>query len=479
MNKSVVFYILGKIFLCEALLLAPSLAVAAIYNEPVSVKAFIISILISLILGVLLTIKKPKDRSVRLREGFVITAISWVAISIIGSLPFIFSGSITNPFSALFETVSGFTTTGSSVLAEVESLDKSIIFWRSFTHWVGGMGVLVFLLMLKPLKGGSTVNIMKAESPGPQVEKLVPKLQSTAQILYGIYIVMTVVQIIILLLGGMSLFDSLTTTFGTAGTGGFGIKNDSMASYSPFIQNTVTIFMILFGVNFSAYFLILQGKPKKALLEEVKWYFAIIAIAIIIIAFNVNYMYSGFGESLRHSAFQVGSIITTTGYSTTDFNLWPSLSKTILVLLMFIGACAGSTGGGIKVSRIIILCKSVKNEFMQFLHPQKNSKIFMDKKPLENSVVRSINAFLAAYFVIFALSILLISLDNFDLTTNFTAVATTLNNIGPGLEKVGPAGNFGSYSNFSKLVLTFDMLAGRLELFPMLLIFKKATWKKF
>lgn len=365
-------------------------------------------------------------------------------------------------------------------MPDVESVPRGMIFWRSFTHWIGGMGVLVFLLMLKPLSGASSVNLMKAESPGPQVEKLVPKLRTTARILYGIYIVMTIIQIIILLLGKMPLFDAVTITFGTAGTGGFGIKNDSMASYSPYLQKVVTIFMILFGVNFSFYFLALQGKLKRAfIMEEVRWYFIIILSAIAIICFNTNHMYETIEETIRHAAFQVGSIITTTGYATTDFNIWPEVSRTVIILLMFIGACAGSTGGGIKVSRIVILVKTFHKETKQLLHPQSLSKVKMDGKTVPHEVVRMINVFFITYMLIFATSLLLISFDNKDFITNFTSVATALNNVGPGLEMVGPTQNFGHFSNFSTLVLTFDMLAGRLELFPLLLLFKKETWKKF
>ncbi len=479
MNKSAIRYFLGWIMLCEAALLLLPLAVSVIYSEPASIKAFIITILICAALGTLFIVKKPTSRTLYIREGFIITTLTWLIISILGSLPFMISGAITSPVSALFETVSGFTTTGSSILADVESLDKGILFWRSFTHWIGGMGVLVFILMLRPLSGGSTVNIMKAESPGPQVEKLVPRLQSTAQILYAIYIIMTFIQIVVLLLGGMSLFDSVTTTFCTAGTGGFGIKNDSLASYSPFLQNTITIFMILFGVNFSAYFLLLQGKLKKSLMEEVKWYLGIILIAVLIITFNTRGFYGTFGETIRHSAFQVGSVITTTGYSTVNFDLWPALSKTILVILMFVGACAGSTGGGMKVSRILILVKTVKKELKQYLHPQRTAKISLDKKPVEHTVLRATNVYFVTYMLIFVASILLISIDNFDPATNFTAVTATLNNIGPGLSLVGPMENFDKFSVFSKLVLTFDMLIGRLEIFPMLMLLNPAAWRKF
>ena len=480
MNKAVVLYILGRILMFEALFLVLPLAVSVIYSESASIFAFSVTIAISLVLGILMSIKKPKNRSMYLREGFAITALSWLVISIIGSIPFILSGAIPSPVSALFETVSGFTTTGASILSDVESLDKGMLFWRSFTHWIGGMGVLVFLLMLKPITGGSTVNLMKAESPGPQVEKLVPKLQSTAQILYAIYIVLTLLEMISLLIAGMTMFDAVTTALGTAGTGGFGIKNDSIASYSPAIQWIVTIFMILFGVNFSAYFMLLLGKFKKAFaMEEVRWYFGIILLAIITIAFNIRGIYPTMSETIRQSAFQVGAIITTTGFSTTDFNLWPSTAKTILVIIMFVGACAGSTGGGIKVSRIIILFKTVKKELQYFLHPLRVSKTTLDKKSVAHNVVRSINVFMVAYILIFVASVLLISIDNYDLVTNFTATAATLNNIGPGLSLVGPMENFSLFSDFSKLVLIFNMIAGRLEIFPILLLFKRETWKSF
>ncbi len=397
-----------------------------------------------------------------------------------GALPFIFSGSIPNPVDAIFETVSGFTTTGASILADVEILPHCVLIWRSFTHWIGGMGVLVFILSLLPLTGGYHMNLMKAESPGPSVSKLVPKVQSTAKILYGIYFVMTVIQIILLLLGGMPLFDSLCAAFGTAGTGGLGIKSDSMAGYSTYLQVVITIFMILFGINFNAYFLLITRKFAQAFkMEEVRYYLGIIAIAVLIITCNIYHMYGSVSESLQQAAFQVGSIITTTGYATTDFNLWPEISRTILVMLMFIGACAGSTGGGIKVFRILILCKTIRKELHIFLHPNAVKKIKMDGKVIPHEVLRSTNIFIIVYILIIAGSIFLIAFDDFDLITNFTAVTATFNNIGPGLELVGPIGNFGMFSWFSKIVLTFDMLAGRLEIFPLLLLFVRDTWKKF
>ncbi len=480
MNFSMILFLLGRVFLCEgALLLLPTI-VSFGYKEYPTVNAFLITIGICLLLGILFSAKKPKNNVFHLKEGFVVTGFTWIFISILGAIPFVLTGVIPNPIDAMFEVVSGFTTTGSSILTDVEILPKGLIFWRSFTHWIGGMGVLVFLLMVTPLKGGSHANIMKAESPGPQVEKLVSKTQSTAGILYGIYISMTLVQIVLLLLGNMPWFDAVTVTFGTAGTGGFGIKNDSMASYSPYIQNVVSIFMILFGINFSFYFLLLLRKVKKAfLMEEVRWYLMIILIAIGLIAWNTFDFYQSFEETFRHALFQVGSIITTTGYSTTDFNLWSEFSKTILVILMFIGACAGSTGGGMKVSRFVLLFKTIKKEIRTFLHPSQIGKISVDGKVIPHEVIRSVNVYLITYFVIFAASLLLISLNNLDAVTNFTAITTTFNNIGPGLSLVGPLGNFSMFSNFSKIILIFDMLAGRLELFPILLLFSKETWRKF
>lgn len=479
MNYRIITYIVGWVFNLQAIFMVLPILTAVIYGEK-DIFAFLAAIIICLVIGLPLTRKKPSNKVFYIKDGCVAVALSWVVLSITGAIPFVLSGSIPHPIDAIFETVSGFTTTGASILAEVESLPKSILFWRSFTHWIGGMGVLVFLLSLLPLAGGYHMNLMRAESPGPSVSKLVPKVQSTAKILYGIYLGMTVLQIIFLLLGGVPLFDTLCITFGSAGTGGFGIKNDSLGSYSTYCQVVTTIFIILFGVNFSAYYLILTKKFKAAFhIEEIRYYFGIILASIILIAINTRHMFSGFAQAFQQSAFQVGSIITTTGYSTTDFNQWPALSKTILVLLMFIGACAGSTGGGIKVSRIILLLKAARKEFQLYLHPNAVKKIKMDQKTVPHETLRSTNIFLSVYLIIFCGSVLLISLDNFDLITNFTAVAATLNNIGPGLEIVGPMGNFSSFSYLSKSVLIFDMLAGRLEIFPLLLLFFKSTWKKF
>ena len=480
MNYSMIFYIIGWILDVEAALLVPSLAVSLIYHESCAL-AFFITIVLCLIPGVILVRKQPKNKVFYTREGSVTVALSWIVMSITGSIPFLLSGSITNPVDALFETVSGFTTTGASILPAVEPLQHGILFWRSFTHWIGGMGVLVFLLCLLPLTGsGYHMNLMKAESPGPSVTKLVPKVQSTAKILYGIYFGLTVIEFVFLLFGGMPVFESLLTAFGTAGTGGFGFRNDSFGSFSPYIQWVVTIFMILFGVNFNAYFLLLMRRFRRAAAsEEVRAYFLIIAVAVGIITCNIYSMYNGLGEALRQAAFQVGSIITTTGFSSCDFDLWPTLSKEILVMLMFVGACAGSTGGGMKVSRILILGKTLKKELKQALHPQVVAPVRMDGKLLNHETIRATNVYVAAYIFIFAASFLLISLDGFDMVTNFTAIAATLNNIGPGLNQVGPMMNFGSYSNPAKLVMIFDMLAGRLEIFPMLVFFLPDTWRRF
>ena len=479
MNYRIIGYILGWVLILEALFMIPSCLVGLLYQES-EITAFLLTICICLLIGIPFAYKKPRNKVFYIREGFVTVAFSWIVMSIMGALPFVFSKTIPNVIDALFETVSGFTTTGASILPDVESLPKCILFWRSFTHWIGGMGVLVFLLSILPEVGGSHMNLMKAESPGPSVTSLVPKVKSTAKILYGIYMGMTVLQIILLLLGKMPLFDALTTTFGTAGTGGFGIKNDSIAGYSTYIQVVVTIFMILFGINFNVYFLLFIKRSKQAFkIEELWWYLAIIGCAILIITWNIRGLYGTIPEAFQQSAFQVASIITTTGFATTDFNIWPQASRTILVMLMFVGACAGSTGGGIKVSRFVILLKTVNKELHQFLHPKSVKKIKMDGKMVEHEVVRSTNVFMITYILIFSFSILLLAFDNHDLITNFTAVAATFNNIGPGLELVGPASNFSIFSGGAKLVLTFDMLAGRLEIFPLLLLFVKDTWKKF
>ncbi|MDO4324080.1 MAG: TrkH family potassium uptake protein [Lachnospiraceae bacterium] len=478
MNYRIITYIIGWVLNFEAVFMAPACVVAAIYREKAGF-SLLITMALCLLCGILMTRMKLKSKSMYAREGFVAVALCWIVLSAFGALPFVLAGSIPSYIDALFEVVSGFTTTGSSILPEVESMPHCLLFWRSFTHWIGGMGVLVFVMAILPLTGGSSMYLMKAESPGPSVGKLVPKVKSTAMLLYKMYLGLSILQLVFLLLGGMPVFDALTTMFGTAGTGGFGIKNNSIGGYSMYLQGVVTVFMILFGVNFNVYYLLIKKRLGEAVkFSEVRTYLGIILAAVLLITINVSGMFPSIFQAFHHVAFQVGSIITTTGFATTDFDLWPSFSKTILVMLMFVGACAGSTGGGIKVSRIIILFKSIIKELDVIVHPHNVKKLKVDGRVVEHAVVRSVNVFLVSYLFIFAVSVLLISLDNFDFTTNFTAVAATMNNIGPGLAMVGPTQNFGMFSNFSKIVLTFDMLAGRLELFPLLILFSKNTWSK-
>lgn len=478
MNYSMVLYILGHILKFESAFLTLPALVGLLYREPEGFPFLLVAVL-CLLLGLFLTRKRPVSSTLYTREGFVTVALSWIIMSIFGAIPFVLSGDIPSYVDALFETISGFTTTGASILTEVESLSRAGLFWRSFTHWIGGMGVFVFIMAILPLMGGSTMNLMKAESPGPSVSKLVPHVKDTAKILYGIYIAITLSEIVLLCAFGMPLFDALTTGFGTTGTGGFGIKNDSIAGYSPALQIIVTVFMILSGVNYTFYFCLLSRRIKDAFrIEEVRWYFFIILASAGVIAYNTSRMYPTVSETLRHAFFQVGSIITTTGYATTDFNLWPPLSQTILVILMFIGACAGSTGGGMKVSRPVIFFKSLRKELSLIIHPREIRKIRMDGHVIEHATLRSANVFLVIYFVTLLSSTLLISVDEFDFTTNFTAVVSALNNIGPGLNLVGPTQNFSIFSVFSKFVLMFDMLAGRLELFPLMILLMPSTWRK-
>ena len=480
MNYSMIFFIIGWVFIIEAALMAPSALVAVLYSER-SIWAFAAAIGLCLLLGVPLVRKQPANKVFYAKEGCVTVALSWIVMSLMGALPFVFSGVIPSIVDAMFETVSGFTTTGASILKDVEVLPRCMLFWRSFTHWIGGMGVLVFLLCLLPMSGGGySMNLMKAESPGPSVSKLVPKVRSTAKLLYGLYVALSLLELALLLLGSMPLFDALCTTFGTAGTGGFGIKNSSIGEYSAYIQSIVTIFMILFGINFNVYFLLYMRKPKEALrCEEAGWYLAIIAVSTLIITVFIRNSFPDLVTAFRHAAFQVGSIITTAGFSTVDFNVWPAVPRAILVLLMFIGACAGSTGGGIKVSRIVLLFRTMTREIGQIIHPHMVKKLKFEGRVVGQEVLRSVNAFMVAYVLIFAVSTLFVCLDGFDLVTSFTAVAATLNNIGPGLEMVGPIGNFSCFSDLSKIVLIFDMLAGRLEIFPLLVLFFRDTWKKF
>lgn len=454
-------------------------AVALIYHEH-SGWSFVIVAVCAFFAGRLITGKKPCSTVFYMREGCIVTALSWILISLVGCIPFFISGEIPSFTDALFETISGFTTTGASILGDVEALSHCMLFWRSFTHWLGGMGVLVFLLAVIRMTGGSNMNLMRAESPGPSVGKLAPKVMHSARILYLIYLGMTMIMFLFLIAGRMPVFDAVTTALGTAGTGGFGIKADSMASYSPYIQWIVTIFMVLFGVNFNAYYLILFKKWKQALhMEEVWTYLIVIGAAVTVIMLNIYNTAITFCENLRAVAFQVASIITTTGFATVDFNQWPETSRMIMVLLMFCGACAGSTGGGMKVSRFVLLFKTVAKEFGSYLFPKSVKKIKMDGKPVEDEVIRGINVYLITFLVLFGVSVFCLTFENHDMVTSFTAVAATINNIGPGLNMVGPVENFGFFSNFSKYVLMFDMLAGRLELFPLLMLIYPPTWKGF
>ena len=478
MNYSMIIFILGHLLRYEALFMILPIVTGFIYGEK-EAYAFLGVAILTFIIGTILTCKHPKNKQIYTRDGSVTVALGWIVLSLFGALPFTICGDIPFYIDAMFETISGFTTTGASILSDVEALSHASIMWRSFTHWVGGMGVFVFILSLLPMIGGSTMQLMKAESPGPSVDKFVPKVKDTAKLLYSIYIVITAIQIVCLLLAKMPLFDTLTLTFGSVGTGGFGIKNDSMASYTSLQQNIVTFFMIISGINYSFYFLIISKKFKDAFhLEEVRWYLGIILVAGILITLNILHLYGSIGEAIKHAFFQVGSIMTTTGYSSTDFNLWPEFSKTILILLMIIGACAGSTAGGFKVSRMLMLLKSIKVELSMMIHPREVKKIRMDGHVVKPEVLRTAQVYLVLYWVIFLLSVLLISVDNFDFTTNFTAVAATFNNIGPGLAGVGPMSNFGIYSTFSKIVLMVGMLIGRLELYPIILLLVPATWKR-
>lgn len=477
MNSSIIRFILGYVLKIEALLLLLPCLVAVIYREREGLYFFLVA-LCCLLLGWLMTYKKPSSYVFYLKEGCMSTTLSWIFLSFFGCLPFWFSREIPSFTDALFETVSGFTATGASILSDIEALSRCMVFWRSFTNWIGGMGVLVFLLAIIPLSGGSNINLMRTETPGPSVGKLVPKVKYSVRILYLIYVGITVLEIILLVAGGLPFFDAVTTSFATAGTGGFCIRNDSMVSYSPYLQWVVIIFMILCGVNFNSYYYILLHHFKKAFrMEEVKYYFLIILVSVCIIFCNILDLSDGAFDALTKSVFQVGSIMTTAGFYITDFNLWPQTSRSILVLLMFIGACAGSTGGGIKVSRLVILFKTLIKELNSYIHPKSIKKIKFEGKPVEHDVVRSINVYFITFMILFSLSIFAVSFEGKDLVTTFTAVTAAINNIGPGLEGVGPTQNFSSFGCFSKFVLMFDMLAGRLELFPLLILFHPAVWK--
>lgn len=482
MNYKMMGRLTAQILFIEGLFLLPPLGISLYLKETAAIHGLLVTVAIAAALaGVLFLFCRNAKSAFYATDGMVSVAFSWIVLSVIGALPFYLSGAIPSFVDALFETVSGFTTTGASILPEVESMEKGLLFWRSFTHWIGGMGVLVFLLAIAPAKGaerGFTMHLLRAESPGPSVGKLVPKMRKTAAILYLLYIGLTVIDILMLLAGGMSLFEALCTAFGTAGTGGFGVKNDSIASYSPYIQNVTSIFMLLFGVNFSCYYLMVMRQFRSVFKdEELRLYIAIVLGSVALIVWNLWGFFPTVEETVRHALFQVSSIITTTGYATTDFDLWPSFSKTILLCLMVVGACAGSTGGGIKVARVLLLFKSLKRNIAQMLHPRKVKLVRNNGSVVDERIISNTNAYLSAYVLIVFLSFILVSLDGFTTGTNFSAVLACLNNIGPGLELVGPSCNYASFGILSKLVLTMDMLLGRLEIFPILVLFSFQTWK--
>lgn len=470
---------IGQIIKLEAVLLVLPLAVSIIYRERCAL-SFLITALASLFVGFAVTlISKPGNRLIYAKEGFVIVALAWLALSAIGAVPFVLSGEVRSYADAFFETVSGFTTTGASVLTDIEGMSHGLLFWRSFTHWVGGMGVLVFIMAIIPSVCDRSIHILRAEMPGPVMGKLVPKLKQTAKILYLIYIVMTVLEMILLLCGGMSLFDSALHSFATAGTGGFGIKGDSIASNSPYLQWVIAAFMFLFGINFNIYYLLLVRRFRSVLKSTETWcYIAICLISVSIITGNIYSIYGNLPDSVRASAFQVASLVTTTGFSTADFNLWPGLSKGILLILMFIGGCAGSTAGGLKVSRVVMMIKMIRREFMKMIHPRSVSAVRIEGKKVDDTTLNGVNVYFALYMVIYFAVFLLLCLEPFDFETNFTAVAACYNNIGPGFGAVGPMGSFSGYSAFSKIVLSATMLLGRLEIYPLLFALIPSTWTK-
>ena len=478
MNLRMIGFVLGRILLTEAGLLALPLAVALLYRE--SPLPWLTAIVLLVLCGGALSLRKPERTALYAKDGFVAVALAWIVMSAFGALPFVLSGDIPRYVDAFFETVSGFTTTGATILTEVEHLSRSGLFWRSFSHWVGGMGVLVFVMAILPMSDGHTMHILRAEMPGPTAGKLVSRMSDTAKILYGMYFAMTAVMILLLLLGGMNLFDACVHAFGTAGTGGFSSRNLSIGAYNSAYLDIVTgVGMLAFGVNFNLYYFLLVRRFRDVVKSEELWaYLGIVAFSTVTIAANIFQMYGTVGTALRHAFFQVSSVITTTGYATADFDQWPGYARTVLVLLMFIGGCAGSTGGGLKVSRVVMLAKAAYADMRKMLHPNAVIRVRMEGRALPEKQVRGVQAYFSVYMLLFAVSWLLLSLDGFDLVSTFTALASCINNIGPGLGMVGPMGNFAEFSPWAKLLLSFDMLAGRLEIFPMLLLFTPPTWRK-
>jgi trk system potassium uptake protein len=480
MNYSMVLKNLGRLLICEALAMIPSLAVALVSGGE-DVGAFTYTIVLLLLIGFTSFLIKPKNKAIYARDGFAITAIGWILLSFFGALPFYFSGSIPSLVDGFFEASSGFTTTGSSILQAVEGLPKGILFWRSFTHWVGGMGVLVLAMAILPSAGAGSFQIMKAESPGPTPGKLVPKVKETAKILYGIYIIFTVVEAILLKLAGMSWFDSLIHTFGSVGTGGFSNRNTSVGAYNNiYIEIIITVFTFLCGANFALYYSVFKGNIKSIFKdEEFRIYSLIVGGSIALIALNIyGTHFNTIGQSLRHASFQVVTIITTTGYSSTDFNTWPTFSKIILFFLMFIGGCAGSTGGGIKNVRVLLLLKSAKRDLLKIIHPRAVYSVRYGEKSVDEKILSEVTVFFFMFITLFCLAVLVVSIEGKDIVTTLTAVATTIGNVGPGLEIVGPMGNFSSFTDLSKIVLSFCMIIGRLEIYPILLLASRRFWRK-
>lgn len=482
MNYKMIGKLLGMLFLLEGIFLIPAAGISLYDQEIIALQSLLVTIgILFAVGGALWFLCKNAEKRFYAREGFLIVAIAWVLMAIFGAMPFVLSGEIPHFIDAFFEVVSGLTTTGASILPRPEDISRGLLYWRSFTHWLGGMGILVFLLAVVSTDrgGGSALHLLRAESPGPMVGKLVPKIKQTAKILYTIYIVLTIACVLLLLAGGMSLFDAVCTAFGTAGTGGFGVHSDSMASYRPYLQSVTTVFMALFGINFSIYHMVLLRDFKGIFHdEEIRVYLGLLFGSTIIIALNIFPQFTSFGQAFHHSAFTVSSIMTTTGFATVDFNAWPQLSRSILVVLMVFGASAGSTGGGIKSARVLLLMKSLKKEIQKVLHPRTVKVVTMSGKPINDSVIHGVNIYMTAYCAISILSFILISLDNLSLETNLTAVIACMNNIGPGLDLVGPTGNYAAFSNFSKIILSIDMLLGRLEIFPILILFDPHTWNR-
>ena len=480
MNRKMVFFLIGRILLLEGGLLLLPLFVSVYYWDGGQIP-FLLTIALCLGLGLLLCrLCRTENQVIYAKEGFLITALAWLCVSAVGALPFLISGEIPNFVDAFFETVSGFTTTGASIITDVEAMSRSMLFWRSFTHWIGGMGVLVLMVAIMPNLSGRTIHVLRAEMPGPTMGKLSPKLRDTAKTLYLLYIVMTALELVLLVAGGMSLFDSAIHTFGTAGTGGFGMKAASIANYTPYQQWVIAVFMMLFGVNFNLYFLLALGRFRSALRSEELWtYLVIIFLATALISVNVTPQIGSTSEGIRAAYFQVTSISSTTGFSTVDFNQWPTVSRMILVLLMFIGACAGSTAGGLKVSRLVLLYKTIRREIRHLLHPRSVTSVRFEGKPVDSPTLISIGTYFALYIALFAMFWFIVSFQpGFDGVSNFTAVAACYNNIGPGLNLVGPAASYAAYGPFFKLVLSVAMLFGRLEIYPMLISLSPSTWAK-